>query len=99
MLGIYSSFHIAQLQVGMSTAHRIGQARCVEVRFKKKIKFFWVTMEEIHSVYDFQIHLKGKSPVQMDGEPWEQHPAVIKITAVDSATVLINTRKTIWNAP
>lgn len=34
VLGIYSSFHIAQLQVGMSTAHRIGQARTVEASYR-----------------------------------------------------------------
>lgn len=31
VLGLYSSFHIAQLQVGLSTPHKIGQARNVEV--------------------------------------------------------------------
>lgn len=32
VLGIYSSFHIAQLQVGLSTPHRVGQARTVQVQ-------------------------------------------------------------------
>lgn len=31
VVGIYSSFHIAQLQVGLSTPHKIGQAKVVEV--------------------------------------------------------------------
>lgn len=33
VVGIYSSFHIAQLQVGLSTPLRLGQAKKVEVNF------------------------------------------------------------------
>ncbi|XP_022916830.1 diacylglycerol kinase epsilon [Onthophagus taurus] len=69
VVGIYSSFHIAQLQVGLSTPHKIGQAKIVEIR------------------------LKSKAPVQVDGEPWEQMPAVFKISLVDQATVLVNKTK------
>jgi diacylglycerol kinase (ATP) len=66
VLGIYSSFHIAQLQVGLSTPLKLGQARTVEVR------------------------LKAKSPIQIDGEPWEQHPCVMQVTLVNKCPVLIN---------
>ncbi|KAJ8957439.1 hypothetical protein NQ318_004919 [Aromia moschata] len=66
VVGIYSSFHIAQLQVGLSCALRLGQAKTVEIR------------------------LKEKAPVQIDGEPWEQHPGVLKITFVNRCPVLIN---------
>lgn len=31
VVGIYSSFHMAQLQVGLATPHRIGQASTVQV--------------------------------------------------------------------
>jgi len=31
---VYSSFHIAQMQVGLSEPHRIGQARRVRIRLK-----------------------------------------------------------------
>lgn len=31
VVGIYSSFHIAQLQVGLSSPVRLGQAKVVEV--------------------------------------------------------------------
>lgn len=31
VVGIYSSFHIAQLQVGLSSPIRLGQAKVVEV--------------------------------------------------------------------
>ncbi|KRT80304.1 C1 domain containing protein [Oryctes borbonicus] len=68
VVGIYSSFHIAQLQVGLSTPHKIGQAKVVEV------------------------HLKATSPLQMDGEPWEQVPAILKVSLVDQAVVLTNKR-------
>lgn len=36
VIGIYSSFHIAQLQVGLSSPHRIGQAKTVEVKLQSK---------------------------------------------------------------
>jgi len=52
---IYSSFHIAQMQVGLSEPHRIGQAETV------------------------RIELDDSVPLQIDGEPWEQHPAVLHI--------------------
>ena len=52
---VYSSFHIAQMQVGISEPHRIGQAKSVRIK------------------------LGGSAPMQIDGEPWEQHPAEIDI--------------------
>ncbi|XP_044732389.1 diacylglycerol kinase epsilon isoform X2 [Chrysoperla carnea] len=64
VVAIYSSFHIAQLQVGLSQPHRLGQAKVVEIK------------------------IKGTSPVQCDGEPWEQHPAHITITHNDQALML-----------
>ncbi|XP_030758615.1 diacylglycerol kinase epsilon isoform X2 [Sitophilus oryzae] len=66
VVGIYSSFHIAQLQVGMSTPIRLGQAKLVEIK------------------------LKDKAPVQIDGEPWEQHPGTLKVNFVNSCPVLVN---------
>lgn len=66
VVGIYSSFHIAQLQVGLSTPIRLGQAKIVEIR------------------------LKEKAPVQIDGEPWEQHPGTFKMTFVNRCPVLVN---------
>ena len=33
VFGIYSSFHIAQMQVGLADPYRIGQARHVKVVF------------------------------------------------------------------
>ncbi|XP_050512188.1 diacylglycerol kinase epsilon isoform X1 [Diabrotica virgifera virgifera] len=56
VVGIYSSFHMAQLQVGISTPLKLGQAKVVD------------------------IHLKQKAPMQVDGEPWEQPPGVLKIS-------------------
>jgi diacylglycerol kinase (ATP) len=34
VVALYSSFHMAQLQVGLSKPHRIGQASTVKVSFK-----------------------------------------------------------------
>ncbi|XP_074035969.1 diacylglycerol kinase epsilon isoform X2 [Leptinotarsa decemlineata] len=54
VVGIYSSFHMAQLQIGLSCPIRLGQAKNVEIR------------------------LKQKAPMQVDGEPWEQHAAYLR---------------------
>jgi len=61
---VYSSFHIAQMQVGLSEPHRIGQA--TEVR----------------------VELRDSVPLQIDGEPWEQHPAVINISHYSQVSIL-----------
>ncbi|XP_022185796.2 diacylglycerol kinase epsilon isoform X2 [Nilaparvata lugens] len=36
VVAVYSSFHIAQLQVGLSEPLRIGQAKCVKIKMKSK---------------------------------------------------------------
>jgi diacylglycerol kinase (ATP) len=36
VFGIYSSFHIAQLQVGLAEPYRIGQAKKVKIKLKKR---------------------------------------------------------------
>jgi len=53
---IYSSFHIAQMQVGLSEPHRVGQAMEIKVK------------------------LSDSAPMQIDGEPWVQHPAEISLS-------------------
>ena len=53
---LYSSFHIAQMQVGLSEPHRVGQARSVRIVLSESV------------------------PMQIDGEPWEQHPADIRLS-------------------
>lgn len=67
VVGIYSSFHMAQLQVGLASPYCIGQA------------------SEVH------IRLLTPSPIQVDGEPWEQVPTTISIRRQDQAEVLVNT--------
>lgn len=37
VLALYSSFHMAQLQVGLSTPHHIGQASSVLIKFKESL--------------------------------------------------------------
>jgi diacylglycerol kinase (ATP) len=64
VFGVYSSFHIAQMQVGLAEPFRIGQARHVCIKLFKRF------------------------PVQIDGEPWEQNPAVINISYFNQATML-----------
>ncbi|CAG9812465.1 unnamed protein product [Phaedon cochleariae] len=69
VVGIYSSFHMAQLQVGMSCPVKLGQAKVVELRLKRKV------------------------PMQIDGEPWEQHPGKLKVSFVNRCPVLVNRKK------
>lgn len=64
VFGLHSSFHVAQLQVGMTTPIRIGQARHIKIL------------------------LHTTAPMQVDGEPWEQHPAEIQVTHRSKATML-----------
>lgn len=61
---VYSSFHIAQMQVGLSEPHRVGQAKEVKIK-----------------LYD-------SVPMQIDGEPWEQHPAEISLKHHSQVPVL-----------
>ncbi|XP_022249385.1 diacylglycerol kinase epsilon-like [Limulus polyphemus] len=66
VIGIYSSFHIAQLQVGLSEPLRLGRAK------------------------EIKLSLHEKVPMQVDGEPWEQHPADITVTYNGQVTMLSN---------
>lgn len=56
VFALYSSFHIAQLQVGLVEPLRLGQAKVIKITL-----------------------LKGNAPMQVDGEPWLQHPATMTI--------------------
>ncbi|XP_005102379.1 diacylglycerol kinase epsilon [Aplysia californica] len=65
VMGLFSSFHIAQLQIGLATPLRLGQAKTVK------------------------ISLQGSNaPMQVDGEPWEQHPAEIYVTHRGQAAMM-----------
>ncbi|GFY75360.1 diacylglycerol kinase epsilon, partial [Trichonephila inaurata madagascariensis] len=37
VMGVYSSFHIAQLQIGMSEPLRLGQARSIKLKLLERI--------------------------------------------------------------
>ncbi|GIX95847.1 diacylglycerol kinase epsilon [Caerostris extrusa] len=37
VMGVYSSFHIAQLQIGMSEPVRLGQARSVKLKLLDRV--------------------------------------------------------------
>ncbi|BFZ18110.1 hypothetical protein BsWGS_21149 [Bradybaena similaris] len=65
VMGLFSSFHIAQLQVGLASPLRLGQGKEVTII--------------LHG---------GNAPIQVDGEPWEQHPAYISITHKGQAAMM-----------
>ncbi|KAK7502394.1 hypothetical protein BaRGS_00006347, partial [Batillaria attramentaria] len=65
VMALYSSFHIAQLQVGLAAPLRLGQASKVKIKL-----------------------IGGNAPMQVDGEPWEQHPGEIIITSRGQAAVM-----------
>ena len=56
------------------------------------LKFFLkVGLSEPHRIGQakkVQIKLRGSAPMQIDGEPWEQHPAEILITHHKSTPIL-----------
>ncbi|KAG7158641.1 diacylglycerol kinase epsilon-like isoform X2 [Homarus americanus] len=62
---LVSSFHIAQLQLGLSEPIRLGQCSSLK------------------------LCLKGTAPMQIDGEPWEQHPGTIMLSHHHQASVLL----------
>ncbi|XP_033214132.1 diacylglycerol kinase epsilon [Belonocnema kinseyi] len=66
VVALFSSFHIAQLQVGLSQPHRLGQANNVKIR------------------------LVESCAMQVDGEPWLQHPCEFNITHCNQASMLMN---------
>lgn len=65
VMALYSSFHIARLQVGLSEPLKLGQVSQVKIK------------------------LSSKTPMQIDGEPWIQSPALITLSYVDKANVLM----------
>ncbi|XP_033330475.2 diacylglycerol kinase epsilon [Megalopta genalis] len=67
VVGLYSSFHMAQLQVGLSQPYRIGQAKSIKMKLLKSYA------------------------MQIDGEPWYQHPCEVNITYCNKASMLVNT--------
>lgn len=66
VVALYSSFQMAQLQVGLSQPHRLGQAENVKIKLMKSYA------------------------MQVDGEPWYQHPCEFNITHCNQASVFIN---------
>ena len=56
-----------------------------------EIIFLQVGLSEPHRIGQakkVQIKLRGSAPMQIDGEPWEQHPAEILITHHKSTPIL-----------
>lgn len=76
VLGIYSSFHIAQMQVGLSEPYKIGQARQIRIVIKD-------------SKSGQTAGFSDKIPAQCDGEPWlQQSSAVITVERRGQACML-----------
>ncbi|XP_070156608.1 diacylglycerol kinase epsilon [Polyergus mexicanus] len=66
VVALYSSFHMAQLQVGLSKPYRVGQANTVKIK------------------------LLRSCAMQVDGEPWYQHPCEFNITYCNQASMLMS---------
>lgn len=56
LVAVYGSWHLGQLQVGLSRAIRLAQCKTLKITLRHHV------------------------PVQVDGEPWKQAPAVIDIS-------------------
>lgn len=63
-MAVYGSWHLGQLQVGLSRAVRLRQASSVTVRSSVPL------------------------PMQVDGEPWVQAPATLRVAQAGQALML-----------
>lgn len=84
VFGIVSSFHIAQLQVGLGKPIRLGQAKQIRVGGDNiLIESLWINHpsiilnQQLSSI--FQMILKATCPIQVDGEPWIQPAAELRL--------------------
>lgn len=89
VVGLYSSFHIAQLQIGLSEPYYIGQGSEVKVLYSVNFfRFKEISLKFVIIIFSSKIILHEKLPIQADGEPWIQKPAEIKISFCNQAKVL-----------
>lgn len=94
VVALYSSFHMAQLQVGLSKPYRIGQANTVKVLLKFQ-QFFKnllapVQLYIVMNIVVIQIKLLRSCAMQVDGEPWYQNPCEFNITYCNQASMLMS---------
>ncbi|XP_026680991.1 diacylglycerol kinase epsilon, partial [Diaphorina citri] len=88
VMALYSSFHIARLQVGLSEPLKLGQVSQVKVCQCAVCEM--LLMNNLNEYYCdcCGIKLLHKTPMQIDGEPWLQPPAMITLSHVDKANFL-----------
>ena len=83
VFGVYSSLHIARLNVSLAEPIRLGRAKRIKV---SRMNFLlWIAI----FCRVLKIALKsGQVPVHVDGEPWEQSPSVITIAHHNQLAVM-----------
>lgn len=84
VFGVSSSFHIAQLQVGLTKPIKLGRAKEITV----SENFFISFIKNLKIYFFLKIKIKATCPVQVDGEPRLEHPCEIKITPHSQAKML-----------
>ena len=86
MAGSYS----INKQMGMKKTFRLYHEFIADLRFIYTCNV-WLNDIIMNIAFCLQISLsKGNAPMQVDGEPWEQTPAVISLSLYNQATMLAN---------
>jgi len=58
--------------------------------------FFWKLLYVLWNFAVMQITLMSNAPMQVDGEPWEQHAATMTITHYNQASMLASPSAALW---
>jgi diacylglycerol kinase (ATP) len=85
VFGVSSSFHIAQLQVGLTKPLKLGKAKYIKVSFECT---HTLILKILYEPNHLQIKLKKVLPMQIDGEPHYEVPCEIRISSHSQARML-----------